>query len=258
MVKKLLKHEFIALFRVVYIPAVVMIGLALILRLAVIQVSGGEGMTVFATMLILFYVLSIYATLLVCFAMSVSRFSKSFFSGEGYLTLSLPVTASQLIWAKLISAVVIMAFGIVSCLISACFFCIGWDHAVMEEIFRVFIAIWDQFALAFEAEPWLCVELVILTIVSIPSGMLVFYLVASVGQLFTVKNRKGMAVLVYLVGLFVCGILFSFLLTPFIDLMVNVSYHLGMWIMIVLQMAINVGCFFAVRYILTHKVNLTA
>ncbi|MDE7158189.1 MAG: hypothetical protein K2N74_01305, partial [Clostridiales bacterium] len=120
MVRKLLKHELIALFRVVYIPAIVMIALAILLRISI--AGAGEDTLGFIVMLAIFYLFAVFATEFVCFAVGVSRFYKSFFSGEGYMTLSLPATASQLIWAKLLSSLIAMLFGTVACVLSALIF----------------------------------------------------------------------------------------------------------------------------------------
>ena len=256
MVRKLLKHELIALFRVVYIPAIVMIALAVLLRISI--AGANEDTTAFVVMLGVFYVFALLATELVCFAVSVSRFYKSFFSGEGYMTLSLPATASQLIWAKLLSALVAMLFGTVACVLSGCIFFIGLPEGFFAILAEIFGELGELIAMAIRQEPMLLVEAIIQFIVMIPAGLLVFYLVISIAQLFTTKNRKGMIFLIYFGGAFICGIVSSLVVEPLNDLMMAVSYHLAMWMSILFYAAVDVGSFFIVRHILTHKVNMTA
>lgn len=250
-----MKHELIALFRIVFIPAAVMLGLAIIFRISLIGESSETGMQI---VLGTSYMFAIMATLLVCFAMGVERFSKSFFTGEGYMTLSLPVTASQLIWAKLLTALLTFLFGIVVCLISSLIFLIGVDPAVWDTIWEVLNSIGSGLASIISYDPLIAVEAVLLFIVSIPATLLEFYLVISVGQMFTTKNRKGMTVVIYLAAAFIWGLISSLVTDPIIGATLEISPHLTMWLMIAFQAAIDVGCFFGVKYIVTHKVNLIA
>jgi hypothetical protein len=76
--------------------------------------------------------------------------------------------------------------------------------------------------------------------------------------MFTTRNRKGMTAVIYLVGFFIMGMISTFLTQPIASVGINVSVHLAIWILILLQAAIDVACFLSVRYILTHKVNLVA
>lgn len=252
MVTKLMKHELIALFRVVIFPAATMLLLAVLFRISLI------GEIRMQVLLGTFYGFALTATMLVCFAMGVMRFSKSFFSGEGYMTLSLPVTASQLIWAKLLTALLTMLFGVVVCLLSTLVFLIGVDPAVLESIGRFFESVGANLASVISSEPVIVIEMILLMIVGIPAALLEFYFVISVGQMFTTRNRKGMTAVIYLVGFFIMGMISTFLTQPVESVAIYVSVHLAIWILILLQAAIDVACFLSVRYILTHKVNLVA
>lgn len=256
MVRKLMKHELIALFRIAYIPAIVMVGLAILLRIS--AEGTNEGNIAFVVILTMFYIFALCATLIVSYVLGISRFYKSFFSGEGYMTLSLPATASQLIWSKLLSSLIVMAFGTVSCLLSACVFFIGLPGEFYAEMIEVFGELGQLISFAIQQEPMLLVEAIIQFIAMLPAGLLVFYLVISIAQLFTTKNRKGMIFLIYFGGAFICGIVSSLVVEPLMGLMAEVSYHLSMWMSILFYVAVDVGCFFIVRYILTHKVNMTA
>ncbi|MDE7159172.1 MAG: hypothetical protein K2N74_06335, partial [Clostridiales bacterium] len=137
-------------------------------------------------------------------------------------------------------------------------FFIGLPADFYTAIAEVFGTLGELISVAIGQEPMLLVEAIIQFIVMIPAGLLVFYLVISVAQLFTTKNRKGMIVLIYLGGAFICGIVSSLVVDPLNDLMMAVSYHLAMWMSILFYVAVDVGSFFIVRYILTHKVNMTA
>ena len=258
MVKKLIKHELIALFRIVYIPAVAAVALAVLLRISIAANSGAEGSSVPWVMITLttFYIGALGATSLVCFYMSASRFYKSLFTGEGYLTLSIPATAGQLIWAKLLSALVVMLFGAAACALSATVFFIGLPAEFYASLGQFFGELWEGIAIAAQQEPLAFVEFTILFLVSIPAGILICYLVISIAQLFTVKNRKLIMVFIFFGGIFVLNMLSSLFLPVFIRIAVDVSPHLLLWMLIVIVSAADVGSFFAVRYILTNKVNM--
>lgn len=106
------------------------------------------------------------------------------------------------------------------------------------------------------SDPMLIVELVLSVIVSIPMSLLVLYLIASIGQLFT-KHRKLISVAIGIAALIVVlPLLNTYCFQPILEAAQEVSIHLSMWIQIIAYAAIDVGCFFLVRYILTHKLNL--
>ena len=63
-------------------------------------------------------------------------------------------------------------------------------------------------------------------------------------------------VFIFFGGIFVLNMLSSLFLTVFIRIAVDVSPHLLLWMLIVIVSAADVGSFFAVRYILTNKVNM--
>ncbi|MGN0817457.1 MAG: hypothetical protein ACI4L9_00685 [Candidatus Coproplasma sp.] len=255
MVKKLLKHELYCIFRAAFIPAIVMVLLAILSRIS-LTVSG-ENTAAF--MLVLFYVYTVLATLCVCFFFGISRFYKSLFTGEGYMTLSLPVTADQLIVSKLLSSVITMVFGIAACVLSSCIFLIGLPEEFYVEIGNVIGSMGGLISDIWVSEPLLVVEYVIYTILSIPAGFLEFYFVMSIAQLFTVKNRKLIAVLLYIGIAFVWSMLDTTLISPMLDnLSTNVSPHLTIWLEIIFTAAIDVVSYLVVRYILKNKVNLIA
>ncbi len=121
MVGKLLKHELIALFRVLGFIAVAVFGFAVLGRI-VIAINSE---TVFGFLLILFYLFAIMTLIVAAFVLGISQFYKSLFTGSGYMTLSLPATADQIIWAKLLSSVIAMFFASAVSLLSATVFLVG-------------------------------------------------------------------------------------------------------------------------------------
>lgn len=255
MVIKLMKHELFRICRIAVIPAAVMILLAIFSRISLAVYTGDNAVPF---LLILFYVFAVLATLLVCYFLGITRFYKTFFSGEGYMTLSLPASADQLIWAKLLSSLITIFCGIVVCLLSATIFLIGLPAETWEIIREVLSLVAIDYEAAGYGDPLYIFEEVVAFLVEFPAAFLYAYAVMSVAQLFTVKNRKGIAVAFYIGILFVWSILSSVIVDPFLASAEAVSIHLMMWIEIVFGILLDVGCYFLVRYILKNKVNLIA
>lgn len=253
MVGKLIKHELISTLRIALIPAVVMILLAILSRIMVETTN--EWL---AFVIIMFYVFAMLATLIIGYLFGVYSFYQSLFTGTGYLTLSLPVTPDQLIWSKLLSAIIVMFSSIIICILSACIFLIGASPDVYAILERIFSIIGEELNYIVNIEPLLVTEFIIHTIVSIPMMFLVFYAIMSIGQLFTTKNRKGMAIALYIGLIFVWNMLSTTVFRAINNMMIEVSIHLYMWVQIVFTIAVDVGCYFLVRFIIKNKVNLLA
>lgn len=251
MVGKLIKHELFSTVRVAVIPAIIMLLLAVLLRIMI------ETSNISLIILILvFYVYSMFATVLIGYFFGINSFYRSLFTGTGYLTLSLPVNCDQLIWSKLISAIVVMFASIIVCLLSTFIFFIGLSPEILESINEAFSTLGYIFTEFIVLEPLITFEGILLGIVYIPMSFLVFYAVMCIGQLFTVKNRKGIAILLFVGLVFVCSILNQLAVTPLLEKTTEISIHLTLWLKIVFYTAVDIGCYFLVRYIIKNKVNL--
>lgn len=256
MLGKLMKHELKALFRILLIVGIV-----------ALVISGVGSLLIYTNpdgyLGVLFVLVGIYFSLAVAImalAWSVRQFYASMFTGEGYMTFSLPVTPMQMVWAKLLSALIAMFFGVVICIASCSMmlstFLAMLDPAALEEFWATLGQIGDVLQQLIASKPLVFVELAILIIVSIPMTMLFFYSVISVGQLFT-KGRKWIT---YAIGVglifVVLPILSNYCLYPILDAASNVSVHLSIWLYIILDVGLEVGMLFLIRYIMLHRVNL--
>ena len=135
MVAKLIKHELYRISRVAAIPAAAMLALAIIFRISLINYSGEVALPVIIG---IFYGVAVLGTLLVCAWVGISRFYTTLFTREGYMTLSLPVTADQLIVSKLLSSIVAVICGFMVCMLSLFILMIGQQvnlNVVFDEIF---------------------------------------------------------------------------------------------------------------------------
>ena len=267
MVRTLMKHELFALFRVlVFFMAAVLIfavlgRLMISINIANTEASGGNPTQVMLTvLLIMFYIFAIYALIFAAWALGVSRFYKTLFTGEGYMTLSLPATPMQLVWAKLLSALIAMFAASIVSVLSLVVFLVGWDAAIMQEIGEMFGELAQGIGEIVSMEPILFAEFGLLAIVSIPMTMLVCYAILSIGQLASshrVLLSAGIAIGVYTVF----SIFSNVVMTPVFIMSVGApapNLHVIAWTYIIACTAVDIGCFFLIRYILKNKVNLIA
>ncbi len=267
MVGKLMKHELYALFRIILWISIAVVLFAVISRLllseTIVQTAGsaeaGVNLLLVTVLLIAFYMFSIGALVIAAWAVSVSRFYKSLFTGEGYMTLALPVTADQIIWAKLLSALIAMFYAAVVSVGSLFILFAGTvgDAIDLGGLLEELGAIIQEMT---AVDALLIVEEVLLCIVSIPMSILLLYAGMSMGQFFT-SHRTGMILLIFGALYIVVNVISVVGVMPFFTyLEANVAgaAHIINWIRIAFIAAVDVGCFFLVRYILRNKVNLIA
>lgn len=258
MVGKLIKHELRALFRVIVWISVAVLLFACVSRFLLtsnILVSEKTQDIIVLVLIICFYVLSILALVVTAWAVAISRFYRSLFTGEGYLTLALPVTAAQLIWAKLLSALIAMIYA--AAISFGSLFILFSGMGTADAVGEVIRALWEIVRELYGGSPLHIAEKAIETVVLLPMSLLSVYAVISLGQLFT-SHRVGMIFLLF-VCLYIAVSVLGALLTPLERYLLGLADgHVLAWVRIVLFAAVDVGCYFLIRYILRNKVNLIA
>lgn len=194
MVKKLYKHEFLAWLRVLGIIWIITLAVAGMHR--VLQLF--EVDTVYYAIINGFALFVYGVAVLVCLAaptvFGVVRFYRNFFTGEGYLTFTLPATKAQLLWVKVATAVCFSIASAVVCLASGCIITAG---EVFEEICKAAAYLAKDFTAEEAAHlvGW-ALEFLLLSLVIDFSNHLFYYTCICIGQLFR-KNRVLAAVGVY-------------------------------------------------------------
>lgn len=261
MVKKLMKHELIALLRILVWFMLAILVFAGLARIAFETMGSGTdseflyvGVTIASVFSVLGWYLGVLALFYAATILSIVRFFKTLFTGEGYLTFSLPVTPMQLLLSKFLSALIATFACTLVCALSVL---IALPSVAWEEFIPT---IGGTFGVIFEAiasEPILIVEAVLLILALIPSGLLYSYLIACIGQLFT-KARIFVTIVLYFVASSVIQYIGALFLLPML-IAVGESLmfmHLFIWVMIALIAVFDVVSFFVIRYILLRKVNL--
>ena len=115
MLKKLLKYDLRAVFRLWWVMAISSLGLAVIGGICLHTLIGvgvderSTIITIVAALGMLATVIGLSAFLVVTVILIYVRFYKNFFTDEGYLTFTLPVKRSQLLNSKLITTFIATA-----------------------------------------------------------------------------------------------------------------------------------------------------
>lgn len=245
MVGKLMKHELYALSRVLvwFMGGVLLLGAILRICLEAVQTSGSEsavaiGLVLSTTLLVLLFFAAVSAMNFAAALLSVVRYFKSLFTGEGYLTFSLPVTPSKLLIAKFLSALIMSVLCTLSALLSVL---IALPSRVYLAFFENFPEILGGLLELISAHPLSAVEIVLFLLVLIPCPLLYLYLIASIGQLFT-KARVAITIGLYYGASFLLSMVFTTFLFPIL-LILRIPVHVLAFLAIGLVAAFDVASF---------------
>jgi len=194
MVKKLYKHEFAAWLRIV----VFFWGATLLTAAFNRLLQAFESDSVSYSMLmgsgVVLYVIAMLCCLAFPTIFGIVRFYRNFFTGEGYLTFTLPASKAQLLWVKVSTAVCFSIASVVVCLLSGCIIMAG---EVLREVSKAFVYIFKDIPVKDAVHLILLLaELLLCMLAATIGSHLFYYSCICIGQLFR-KNRVLAAVGVY-------------------------------------------------------------
>ena len=264
MVKKLFKHEFHAMWRSMTPMWVVLLGLSLMGRLIHLFETDNLIYDIVSSSSVFFYVVALIACVASPLIFAVIRFYRNMFSGEGYLTFTLPVTTNQHLWVKLTVAVATELVTLVAVALSVIVVTFG-DLTV--EIGK---AIWYLFKMSVEQWgahfPLYAVEAVVAVFVVITVEILLFYCCICIGQQVS-KHRVLGAVGAYF-GIYAIGQVLgtiAVIMATFIEMRPLVEWvlehpfatiHIALCGGIVLCTACGVLYFAVSHWLMTRRLNL--
>lgn len=160
--------------------------------------------------LMFLYVVLIMAIGIVALIVMIRRFYVGLLRDEGYLMFTLPVKTSQIIWSKLISAVILTAITGIVCMISV--FIMALDKEVIKELFTMLQTAQQQVGNI----SWLLVQFliagVLTSLISAVSAILMAYCSMAIGQTVN-KHKLGMSIVIYIVISTALSTVFSFFTT---------------------------------------------
>lgn len=191
MLGKLIKHEYIYLLKRFSIIYVVYLCSALLLKLlSLFDVEYSADNPLYYTYSsVLFITSSVFVILTSALAFltiadNIRRFKKNMFSDEGYLTNTLPVTATQHIVAKLIA-------GATNYLVSFLCLFLGFFIVVQSEVIEI-LSLFKEMFEELEVSQIICVLLLSLSVYI--AFMLFGYFVSALGSMANSKWLVGAAV----------------------------------------------------------------
>lgn len=268
MVRKLFKHEMFYYMRSLFPVYIVLGGVALIGRLIACFEAETTSYSILRGSSIFALVIAIIATLCLTFVFVISRYYKNMFTGEGYLTLTLPVTATNHLFVKIVSAVFVHLSSSILCVLAVCLFTAGkWLNEIIEgmaEVWSYGVGVAEGHLLFY------IIEIIPIMIVATASEILMIYMCISLGQLFS-KNRILAAVGVYFalyifyqVLSTIFSIVFSISTMKWMDKWMEVItswempviVHVLFGAIFIWNLVISSIYFWISRFVLTRKLNL--
>lgn len=219
MLKKLFKHDFRALSRTLFPLQIGILGgglVATLLSALTIRLSGsswasangsnllkGLLMAVSVTSAVLIGV-AIMASLIVTLVFICYHFYRSFLSDEGYLTFTLPVKTSDLLWSKLFAGmlwVLINGVVVMVALLIYSVFGTTTNTLINMEVLNAFRTFFTELlpqAAQYISVPLMIVEVVVISIIGLAAQLLQIYFAIIVGGQVAKKHRILAAIGMYL------------------------------------------------------------
>lgn len=267
MVKKLLKYEFMDYFKKMIPITAILLGIAATIRFLYFFETDTSVFGITSGSMIFALVGGSVASIVLILVFGIRRFYSNLFSNEGYLSMTLPVTPTQHIFAKAVAATVVMIYDLIIIVAAVMTATAG---EVCTEIIKAGWYLWKQAFGYFGANQiaYLCYFAVIV-ILKIANTFMLFYTCLTIGQRAK-KAKVGLAVGVFFIYYFsvqfistVILILTTFLGWEFFDELARIiqhnlipSIHIIMLGTIILQVVYFIITYVIMRHIMKKKLNL--
>ena len=272
MVKKLFKHEFAFYWRIMSIVYLILFTVAGANRIIQCFENDSTAYSIVFTVSCITYGICLIAALGFGFVLGIVRFYKHLFTAEGYLTLTLPVTPSQHILVKVVSAVCVQ---VVTSLMIALSVCIITAGQMLVEIWKAAAYLFGKIYEAIGAQSIaIGGEVLLMFVLSLCASIMLYYTFISIGQLFK-KNRILAAVGAYFVYYIASQVVSTVLMVMFSLLVASGAFdNFAVWLADMIQqhpywlvhgtiwigiLLVSIGIlveFLIVRRIITKKLNL--
>lgn len=275
MLRKLLKQEFMATARLM-LPlylAVILLGLGAKLAALVLNYSSdtsggvfsgvgmpgqiGNFLDVLMVLLVMGFVIALIAAFVVAFVLMITRFRNNLLGDEGYVMFTLPVSAHQLVWSKLLVALVWFAGAIVVDGIAILLVVMG-DELTFSQLFPAISSFFSQFTTAQAAHfVGYTVEGLLLAAVLTFSCCLEFYAAMSIGHSFA--KHKGLLSVVFFFAISAASEVISSVLMLGADklgLSIQFSSFSQLAALLVINLIFAGVLYFLTTYMLKNRLNL--
>ncbi|PKM74184.1 MAG: hypothetical protein CVU91_03830 [Firmicutes bacterium HGW-Firmicutes-16] len=202
MLGKLIKHDFNSLSRVLLPTQIAVLGATILATIGFainfrLDYSNNDGLVGLLRLITGFMsgimVLAIIAASILVAFIIFQRFYKNLMCSEGYLTFTLPVTTSEILWSKLITAMLWTIISSVVIFISLNIFVLfgtGQDTFVNTEAYRQMGKFFHEaFSTIGGRLVWPILEVTLFVIVSTVSSILHVYLALIIGGIVSQKHK---------------------------------------------------------------------
>ncbi len=269
MVKKLYKHEFLAWLRVVPIIFAITLLTAGFHRILQIFETNTTYYEIVNVSAIVLFVVGLMVCLVCPIVFGIVRFYKNLFTGEGYLTFTLPAKPVTHLWVKVSTTMVFCILSFLVCVGAACIITAG---DVFTELCKAGIYLWNKIEASYKGHiAGYIAEGALLVLIAVFATILLYNACLCIGQLAK-KNRILLSVGAYF-GYYVITqilgtvfiIVFTILeasgaLAPIYDFMLyqypTESVHIVLWAFIVFYALLALVYWLICQWILRKKLNL--
>lgn len=201
MVGKLIKYDFQSFFRLLLPVQLIVIGIAVLNRIIqIFENNTGTYTTVFISSIVLL-VIACMVALVMSYVIGIVRFYQGLYSGEGYLSHSLPVTSAQHIWSKLIVSMLFECGTLFAIFIAVNVAALGEVGA--EAYKAVGFLAQKYFAYVHFNGVLFLLEWLLAFLAAMATSLLMMYFCISIGQL--VNRKKLLLAFGVLFGLYMLG-----------------------------------------------------
>lgn len=208
-----------------------------------------------------------FSTIVVTVFILLRRFYRNFFTDEGYLTFTLPVSTHSLLWAKIVSGFVWTMLGLIAdafCVFSLFLAIAEPEGSVLDWIRDMWLGMKETLLATFGKTDttWILVEIALTVIVSVLYQLMLYYFAMSLGSMIAKKHKIWAAIGMYFVINTVVGwidMLSILLLMPSVFLSAgDVSTVTSDMLLVAsfVSLAVGMGEYFLTNAILKKKLNL--
>lgn len=267
MLTKLLKHEFKATSRFMWVifAAMLLLSAAANVSMRLMERDRGGIVNVIATLLMIAWIVSLVVGTIMTFVLLIKRFYSNLLTDEGYLMFTLPANVHQLVLSKLIAATVwfmVSVLVVVLCVMIAVF-----DNLMITDMLDFIRQAWREMTVKLALNgTTIILETLVLLFVSIAASCLQFYSAMSIGY-GCVNHKAFKSVIAYFVmwfvlqvlgvtGLNVVGDMVFTSDSFFLKLTPMQSTHLGMATSIVISLVVAAVFYVITVWNLKKRLNL--
>lgn len=261
MLGKLIKYEFKATMRsflAIYASLILTGVLIGIFMFANVEVGMSLGMLIMVALMITLGVLTI--------TVIIKRFSKNLLGDEGYLMMTLPVSAKKIVASKIITSVVYLILSTIVVFLVFVVIMLPSGMATMEEFIQSMGNVWNYMVMNLLSARDIILNIIITLIIGIVdyvSFILVIYTSLSVGQLKPFnKHRTPVAIISFFIINMIVSVI-SDVLSNLLESMNILTAPQSMSMLsassiytLVFYGVVSVVLFMITSYILEKKLNL--